>query len=218
MRTAGADLLHRGWALAADIGAIGPNDRRGRRFAYMGQGSCIGFPPGPIFGERFIEIGAGTLIGPNATLAVGMGPDEPLKVPGGIAVRIGERCVIGRGNSIVARRSIVIEDDVTTAPNVYITDHNHSYNDLSVPIGRQWPSEEPVRIGAGSWIGTGVVILPGADVGRHVTVAAGSVVRGAIPDHAVIAGAPARVVRRHVDGEGWVPPLRQEIETPAWFS
>jgi len=212
-----ADLIHRAWRVAADIAAVGPDDARGRRYAFMGVGSCIAFPPGAVFGERFIRIGRGTLIGPNVSLAVGMHPDEPLQVPGGIVVSIGDRCVIGRGVSIVGRCRIVIEDDVTTAPNVYITDHNHSYNNLDIPIGRQWPTEEPVRIGAGSWLGTGVVVLPGADIGKHVTVAAGSVVRGTIPDHAVAAGVPAKVVRRHVEGEGWVPPLRREVDVPDWW-
>src|SRR6202022_2422602 len=95
----------------------------------------------------------------------------------------------------------------TMGPNVYITDHNHTYVDTEVPIARQWPAEDPVSIGAGTWLGAGVIVLPGAHLGRHVVVAAGSVVRGAIPDLAVVAGAPARVVRRHVDGDGWVPPI-----------
>lgn len=209
--------VRRAWSLAAEVGAIGPGDPAGRRFAAMGHGSCIAFPPGAVFGERFIGIGAATLIGPHVTLAAGMHPDEPLEVPGGMVVSIGDRCVIGRGGAVVGRCSIVVEDDVTTAPNVYITDHNHSYDDLSVPIGRQWPTTEPVRIGAGSWLGTGVIVLPGADIGRHVTIAAGSVVRGTIPDRAVAAGAPARVVRRHIEGEGWVPPLRRPVDAPRWW-
>ncbi len=206
--------VHRAWRFAADVGAVGPDDARGRRFAAMGPGSYIAFPPGPVFGERFVRIGCATLIGPYVSLAVGMSPDEPLQVPGGIVVSIGDRCEIGRGSAIVARCSVEIGDDVTTAPNVYITDHNHSYQDLDVPIARQWPDAEPVRIGSGSWLGTGVVVLPGADIGHHVAVAAGSVVRGAFPDHCVIAGTPARVVRRHIPGRGWVPPLRRPVENP----
>lgn len=216
-RRLAGEVVHRTWAWAADVGATGPGDRRGMRFAYMGPGSCIAFPPGAVFGERLIHIGAGTLIGPYVTMAAGMHPDEPLQVPGGLAVTIGERCVIGRGTSIVARCGVHIGDDVTTAPNVYITDHNHSYDDLEIPIGKQWPTEEPVHIGDGCWLATGVVVLPGARIGRHVTVAAGSVVRGEIPDHSVIAGAPARVVRRYVAGEGWVPPLRHPVDTPDWW-
>jgi serine acetyltransferase len=216
-RGVAADAIHEAWRLAGVIGAVGPDDARGRRFAAMGHGSCIAFPPGAVFGERLISIGASTLIGPNVSLAVGMHPDEPLQVPGGVVIRIGDRCVIGRGVSIIGRCSIEIEDDVTTGPNVYITDHNHSYEDLTIPIGRQWPAEDPVRIGAGSWLGTGVVVLPGATIGRHVTVAAGSVVRGTIPDRAVVAGVPAKIVRRHVDGEGWVPSLRRQVATPDWW-
>jgi hypothetical protein len=45
-------------------------------------------------------------------------------------------------------------------------------------------------------------------------VAAGSVVRGEVPDYAVVAGAPARVVRRWEPGSGWQPPLRTPAPVP----
>jgi len=61
-----------------------------------------------------------------------------------------------------------------------------------------------VRIGAGSWIGHGAVVLPGATIGRHVAIGANSVVTGDIPDFCVAVGSPARIIRRYVDGEGWV--------------
>ena len=216
-RRAVAEVVHRTWGWVGTVAAVGPDDPRGRRFQAMGKGSCIGFPPGAVFGERFIRIGAGTLIGPHVTMAAGMHPDEPLQVDGGVVITIGDRCVIGRGNAIVGRCSIEIGDDVTTAPNVYITDHNHSYEDVTIPVGKQWPTEEPVRIGAGCWLGTGVVVLPGANIGRNVTVAAGSVVRGTIPDFSVAAGAPAKVVRRYTAEDGWEPPLRRPVDTPDWW-
>jgi acetyltransferase-like isoleucine patch superfamily enzyme len=62
-----------------------------------------------------------------------------------------------------------------------------------------------VSIGSGSWLGAGAIVLPGAIIGRNVVVAAGSVVRGMVPDHCVAAGVPARVVRMYELGEGWVP-------------
>jgi acetyltransferase-like isoleucine patch superfamily enzyme len=173
----------------------------------MGRGSCIAFPPGAVFGERWISIGSQTLIGPHVSLAVGM-PNERIDPDAEPVIIIGDRCTIGRGNSIIGRRRIEIGNDVTIGPTVYITDHNHNYEDVAVPIAQQWLTENPVRIGAGSWLGAGVIVLPGADIGRNVTVAAGSVVRGRVPDHSVVAGAPARVVRRHVEGEGWVPPIQ----------
>jgi hypothetical protein len=73
---------------------------------------------------------------------------------------------------------------------------------------------ESVEIGPGCWIGTGAVILPGARIGRNVVVAAGAVVRGAVPDHAVVAGAPARIVRRWTPADGWQPPLRTPPPVP----
>ena len=60
-----------------------------------------------------------------------------------------------------------------------------------------------MSIGAGSWLGAGVIVLPGAVIGRNVVAAAGSVVRGVVPDCCVIAGVPARVVREYVTGNGW---------------
>ena len=72
-----------------------------------------------------------------------------------------------------------------TGPYVYITDQNHGYEDPDTPIGRQFPVNRPVSIGAGlAGSGAGAIILPGAAIGRNVVVAAGSVVRGEVPDHA----------------------------------
>ncbi len=198
-------LVNSAWRWIGEVGTVGPGDLIGRRYRSMGEGSAIGFPPGAVYGEHWISIGSRSVIGPYVSLAVGM-PFEVLDQDADPVITIGDRCTIGRGSSIVGRSRIEIEDDVMTGPNVYITDHNHCYADPDVPISQQWPVQGTVRIGAGSWLGTGTVVLPGADIGRQVAVAAGSVVRGSIPDHSVIAGAPARVVRRYVVGEGWVRP------------
>jgi virginiamycin A acetyltransferase len=54
-------------------------------------------------------------------------------------------------------------------------------------------SLRPVRIGEGAWIGNGAIVM--ADVGRHTIVAAGAVVTKPLPDYAIAAGIPARVIR-----------------------
>jgi acetyltransferase-like isoleucine patch superfamily enzyme len=207
-RNLAAGVIHRAWRWITTVGCVGPDDAAGRRFHSMGASSCICFPPGAVFGEAGIAIGTQTLIGPNVSLSAGV-PGDLEKVARGEApiVVIGDRCSIGRGTSIVGMRHIEIGDDVAIGPNVYITDHNHSYQDVTVPIAEQWPVGTAVRIGAGSWLGTGVVVLPGSDIGCHVTVAAGSVVRGPVPDRCVVAGVPGRVVRHYSTEEGWVPPL-----------
>jgi acetyltransferase-like isoleucine patch superfamily enzyme len=198
-------------------GAIGPQDRLGRRFASFGDGSLICFPPGDMFGEEHIAIGRDTLIAAHVSLSVGMAPGQPLP-PGAASpvLRIGDRCSIGRGNHLVAHRSVVLGHDLMTGPNCYITDQNHVYSDPGVPVGRQWPAEDPVTIGDGSWIGAGAVILPGTTLGRNTVVGAGAVVRGDFPDHAVLAGVPAKLVRRYDPADGWQPALRDlHIEPPA---
>lgn len=213
-----SDLVNTSWERVKAVAMVGPQDRRGRRFRHMGPGSGMAFPRGDVFGEAWISIGAGTLLCPFVTLSAGL-PGIPLDPDGPPLVTIGRRCNIGRGSFIISLVSITIGDDVTIAPNVYITDHNHTYDDPGIPIGRQWPSEAPVRIGSGCWLGTGVVVLPGTDLGRNVTVAAGSVVRGVVPDHSVVAGSPARIVRRHDPQEGWMPPPRQrEMHPPPGWS
>jgi len=189
-----AEALHVALERARRLGAIGPHTRRGRRFGAFGDRSVICFPPAAIVNERFIHIGQHTMIGQHVTLSAGMVAGQAcLTDP---VVRIGDRCLIGRGSGIVGHLSIDIADDVWTGHHVYITDQNHDYADLDLPISRQAMPERPVRIGAGSWLGHGTVVLPGATIGRHVVVGANSVVRDEIPSYCVAAGNPARVVKQ----------------------
>src|SRR3712207_7567344 len=51
---------------------------------------------------------------------------------------------------------------------VFITDQNHGYENLDVPIGRQLWKNAPVRIGPSCWLGNGSIVLPGTTIGRHV--------------------------------------------------
>ena len=193
LKRGGSELMHRGLEAARHLGAIGPDTRRGRRFGAFGERSVICFPPTALLNERFIRIGAHTMIGPHVSLSAGMvAGQECVSDP---VVSIGDRCLIGQGSGIVGHLSIVIEDDVWTGHHVYITDQNHGYDDLDLPISRQSMPERPVRIGAGSWLGHGTVVLPGAIVGKHVVIGANSVVRGEIPDFCVAAGNPVRVIK-----------------------
>jgi serine acetyltransferase len=203
-RAALSVAAHAAWHKLQQAGTITADSRAGRRFAAFGRGSMMAFPTGAVFGERWIEVGDETMIAEQVTICAGMVPGHDLGDQS--VLRVGDRCVIGRGSHIVAHYSILIGDDVYTGPYVYITDQNHGYADPDVPIGRQWPVNTAVSIGAGTWLGAGAVILPGASIGRNVVVAAGSVVRGIVPDRCVVAGVPARIVREYVSGAGWSRP------------
>lgn len=185
-----------------EVAIVGPRDDLAQRFFFFGAGAALLAPQGVIYNERYLSLGEQTLVGPNVCLTAGMSAEQEMLGPP--IVSIGQRCVIGRGSHLIGHWSIVVGDDVQIGPNVYITDQNHTYLDPDRPIGGQTPSEDSVVISAGSWLGTNVVILPGTHLGRNTVVAAGAVVRGAFPDHVVLAGVPAKVVRHFDPRDGWL--------------
>lgn len=183
-------------------GKIVPGTRAAEEFGSFGADSSIGFPVATLMGTQSVHIGTRTLIGRQVTLSVGYGPGDPGIPERGLV--IGDRCVIGARSTLVAHASIEIGDDVWFGQGVFVCDASHGYQDPDLPIGEQFGAHQPVRIGAGSWIGHGSIVLPGTTLGRNVVVAAGSVVRGEVPDHSVVGGAPAKVLRRFEPGVGWV--------------
>jgi Hexapeptide repeat of succinyl-transferase len=193
-KRASGEVVQAGWAAVIELGAIGPHSRRARRFGRFGDGSVICFPPNALFNEQYISIGDDTMFGPQITLSAGMVPGQEMVSEN--VITVGDRCLFGKGSGIVGHLEIVIGDDVWTGHHVYITDQNHGYDDLDLPISRQVMPERPVSIGSGSWLGHGTVVLPGATIGRHVVVGANSVVTGDLPDNCVAAGVPARVIRK----------------------
>ena len=197
----GGEVLRRAWETIGRWAAIGPESRIAKRFHRFGRGSIICFPANTIFNEQYISIGEGTMIGPQITLSAGMVPGQACLSE--VVVRIGNRCLIGKGSGIVGHFSIEIGDDVWTGHHVYITDQNHGYEDVDRPISQQTMPERAISIGDGSWLGHGTVVLPGARIGRHVVIGANSVVTGEIPDFSVAVGNPARVIRRHDPDTGW---------------
>jgi acetyltransferase-like isoleucine patch superfamily enzyme len=157
--------------------------------------------PTTIFNEQYIHVGAHTLIGPDISLSAGMVPGQQcITNP---VVTIGDRCLIGRGSGIVGHFSIEIGNDVWTGHNVYITDQNHGYEDVTRPISQQSQPERAVKIGDGSWLGYGSVVLPGVTIGEHCVIGANSVVTRDVPSFSVAVGVPARVIKKYVDNS-WV--------------
>jgi acetyltransferase-like isoleucine patch superfamily enzyme len=203
LRDSLGDFLAECWQRWRLMASIGSGSKRARAFGKFGPGSLILFPITTIFNEKYIHIGSETMIGEHVALSAGMMPGQVcLTDP---VVRIGDRCLIGRGSGIVGHLSIDIGNDVWTGHHVYITDQSHGYEDVSLPISLQSQPESPVVIGDGSWLGHGVVVLPGAKIGKHVAVGANSVVTGELPDFCVAVGAPARVIRQYTPESGWTP-------------
>lgn len=192
------------------MGDVSPDSALARRFGTFGPGACLAFPLSDVVNPSAIHVGRDTLIGKYATLSVGYGPTQEVLPARGLVV--GERCVLGARITITAHESIAIGDDVWFGQDVFISDASHGYTDPEVPVGLQFGVHQPVSIGSGSWIGHGAMILPGTTIGRNVVVAAGSVVRGDVPDHAVVGGVPAKLIRR-LDADGSWARVRSDAPT-----
>jgi acetyltransferase-like isoleucine patch superfamily enzyme len=112
-------------------------------------------------------------------------------------LEIGDRTYIGRFVHINAWRDVKIGRDVLIADRVFISDGGHQFADKTRPIKLQ---DDPflgrVELRDGCWIGIGAVVLPGVSIGRNAVVAANAVVTDDVPDHAVAAGTPARIVKQ----------------------
>lgn len=109
-------------------------------------------------------------------------------------VQINDKCHFACVNEII------IQDDCLIASNVFITDHDHANLktdiDFSIPWSNQFQYSSKVYISRNVWIGENVIILKGVNIGSNSVIAAGSVVNKSFPERSVIAGNPAKLIRR----------------------
>lgn len=105
---------------------------------------------------------------------------------------IGERCRISIANSLEIGQKVLL------SPNVYITDCDHEYRNLDIPVIDQGIVQrgQKVSIGEGSYIGINVVIVGNVKIGKHCVIGANSVVTKDITDFCVAVGCPAKVIKR----------------------
>jgi acetyltransferase-like isoleucine patch superfamily enzyme len=122
------------------------------------------------------------------------GVDTALRCHEG-TLSIGDKCVLARDVSINCYLDVEIGDSALIADNVYISDFDHNFADLTVPIKDQGIAKSRVRIGRDVWLGTKVTVTRGVEVGEGSVVGANAVVTKDLPSHCVAVGVPARVIR-----------------------
>ncbi|MBU3155071.1 acyltransferase [Clostridium estertheticum] len=112
-----------------------------------------------------------------------------IKINDGVLVNIG--CIIQAFNQIEIGKYVML------APYVYISDNNHEYYNYRLPIRVQLFKKElnKVLIKDGSWVGTGAKIIGNITIGFGVVVAANAVVIKNVPDHCVVVGVPAEIIK-----------------------
>ena len=114
---------------------------------------------------------------------------------------IDDNCHIGYGSIISAKNRIHLERDVIVGQQVLMVDHNHAYEDITMPILDQGVTGNGrIRIGQGSWIGRGAAIIcPRGEltIGRNCVIGINSLVMRSIPDYSVVFGSPAAIIKQY---------------------
>ncbi|WP_208393731.1 acyltransferase [Rhizomicrobium electricum] len=113
----------------------------------------------------------------------------------GQGFRIGDDCGVSEYCYFGATGGVDIGNDVIMGQFVSFHSQNHQFEDASTKIRDQGVTSRGIRVGNNVWIGAKVTILDGTVIRDHSVIAAGAVVSGEFPDHSVIGGVPARVLR-----------------------
>lgn len=153
-----------------------------------GAGLTVGSQVGFRHIETF-EIGANVFIGAGAY----------------VQGRFDGTCIIGDHvwigpQAYFDARNLVLGDYVGWGPGAKVLGSQHTGYPLTEPVIATDLEIKPVRVGAGADIGTNATILPGVTIGEGAIIGAGAVVTSDIPDYAIAAGVPARVLRDRRDG------------------
>jgi acetyltransferase-like isoleucine patch superfamily enzyme len=141
--------------------------------------------------NRF-ELGANSTIEDFCTINNGVGD-----------VIIGNNSLVGMSNVIIG--PVTIGNDVILAQNIVVSALNHEYRDVTQPIHAQKILTAPIVIENECWIAANAVITSGVTVGKHSVVAANAVVTKNVPPYSVVAGNPARIIKKYdFDLKDWV--------------
>jgi maltose O-acetyltransferase len=156
------------------------------------------WPMGMLFSDfrRVLLIGMGCRVGKRWEIEphvdVGFRP----------VLSIGERCQINQNTQV---KTAIIGNDVMIAPGVVLLDRVHCTDQVDIPMTQQGVSERtPVVIENDVWIGQNAILMPGVHVGKGAIVGAGAVVTKDVPNMAVVAGVPARIIRMRVQRNDFI--------------
>lgn len=162
----------------------------------IGFTSYVG-PPTCIYG------GGGVLIGNKVRIFPGIRIETHNKGQ----IIVADNVSIGQNFHIISSGSTLkIGTGTTISGNVFVTNIDHDYKLVNVPILDQTYIELETNIGSNCFIGYGAVIQAGTTLGSQCIIGSNSVVRGVFPDFSVIVGCPGKVVKRYrTELQSWEP-------------
>ena len=136
--------------------------------------------------------------------------EPPVKIDYGTNLRLGENVFVNFNAVFLDTCLISIGSRTLVGPNVSFFSATHPLDPI-IRRGTQGPEMgKEIHIGEDCWLGGNVVILPGVTIGRGSVVGAGSVVTKSVPEFTVVAGNPAKIIRKietamdPQSGSGWV--------------
>ena len=161
-----------------------------RDFASFGANSWI-VPPARVAGAEYISIGSRFSIQEHGVLVARrrLGQPEP-------ALRLGDDTRIQRFVNIVCFGSITIGSGVLVGDRAYVSDVDFPMDAVDTDVPTELVDPRPIVIGDFAFLGAGCIIKPGVTIGNHAYVSGSSVVTEDVPERTLVAGAPARAVKR----------------------
>ncbi len=163
----------------------GTGEFRPEQFRRLGSG--VVFEPGVlVFHPENIELGDDVYVGHGTMLK---GYHKGL-------MRIGDGTWIGQGCFLHSAGGLTVGRAVGLGPKVVVLTSEHEAGDLALPVLHTPIAFAPVTLEDGCDVGAGAIVLPGATVGRGAIVGAGAVVTRDVEPFTVVAGVPARLLRR----------------------
>lgn len=153
--------------------------------AYLDQGVYLHACP------NGIDIGPETMIMHGAVLHVYNFRDMPHS-----GIKIGRNSLVGEYSVIRGQGGVQIGDRVYTSPFTQIIAVNHVFDDPERPFTEQGITAEGIVIEDDVWLGAGAIITDGVHIGLGAVVAAGAVVTQDVPPHTVVAGVPAKPIKK----------------------
>lgn len=162
-----------------------------RRLKACGRGSMVQRPL--FWTPEFIELGEKVHVWPGARIEAVDSYREERFDP---LIRIGDRTTFQQNCHLIAAGTLEIGEDCTFSFNVMVTDNDHRFDLEGVNVLAQPLTVKRTLVGHNCFIGAGAKIQAGTELGDHCIVGANAVVRGTFPDHCVIAGVPARIIKR----------------------
>ena len=101
---------------------------------------------------------------------------------------------IGPNSNLYLRGRLSIDSGTIIGPSLTVHTANHNYEGEALPYDDKYIASD-VKIGKNVWIGAHCTILPGVSIGEGAVVAASSVVSKSVPNFAVVAGNPAKIIK-----------------------